>query len=76
LKQILAFHLNDSKTDLGSRVDRHDHIGQGTLGLNPFRFILNDPRFATIPKILETPKGDNDEMDAVNLKTLRDLVKI
>lgn len=74
LDRLHCFHLNDSKKGLGSRVDRHDHIGQGALGLNPFRFILNDPRFATVPKILETPKGDNDEMDAVNLALLRGLV--
>lgn len=71
---LQCFHLNDSKKGLGSRVDRHDHIGQGALGLNPFRFILNDPRFAAVPKILETPKGDKDEMDAVNLATLRSLI--
>ncbi|MDD2898056.1 MAG: deoxyribonuclease IV [Desulfuromonadaceae bacterium] len=75
LGRLLCFHFNDSKKGLGSRVDRHEHIGQGTLGLAPFRFILNDPRFATIPKILETPKGDNDEMDGVNLTLLRELVK-
>jgi len=74
VERLLCFHLNDSKKGLGSRVDRHEHIGQGTLGLNPFRFILNDPRFAEVPKILETPKGDNDEMDAVNLGILRGLV--
>ena len=74
LDRLHCFHFNDSKKGLGSRVDRHDHIGQGALGLNPFRFILNDPRFATVPKILETPKGDNDEMDAVNLALLRSLV--
>jgi deoxyribonuclease-4 len=72
---LQCFHFNDSKKGLGSRVDRHDHIGRGALGLNPFRFILNDPRFAAIPKILETPKGDNGEMDAVNLGVLRGLVK-
>jgi len=75
LDRMGCFHFNDSKKGLGSRVDRHEHIGQGTLGLNPFRFILNDPRFATVPKILETPKGDNEEMDAVNLKILRGLVQ-
>jgi deoxyribonuclease-4 len=74
IKRLQCFHFNDSKKGLGSRVDRHDHIGQGTLGLEPFRFILNDPRFTRIPKILETPKGDNDEMDEVNLKLLRSLV--
>jgi deoxyribonuclease-4 len=74
LERLQCFHLNDSKKGLGSRVDRHEHIGQGALGLNPFRFILNDSRFAKVPKILETPKGDNDEMDAVNLAILRGLI--
>lgn len=73
LERLECFHFNDSKKGLGSRVDRHEHIGRGELGLNPFRFILNDERFTTIPKILETPKGDNDEMDAVNLGILRGL---
>jgi deoxyribonuclease-4 len=75
LERLQAFHINDSKKGLNCRVDRHEHIGKGALGLAPFRFLMNDPRFVTIPKILETPKGDNDEMDAVNLKVLRDLVK-
>lgn len=75
IERLHCFHLNDSKKGLGSRVDRHEHIGKGELGLNPFRFILNDLRFANVPKILETPKGDNDEMDAVNLAELRGLVK-
>lgn len=74
LERLQCFHFNDSKKGLGSRVDRHEHIGQGALGLNPFRFILNDARFSTIPKILETPKGDHEEMDTVNLKLLRGLV--
>ena len=74
LDRLCCFHLNDSKKGLGSRVDRHEHIGQGALGLNPFKFILNDARFARVPKILETPKGDNDEMDAINLSILRGLV--
>lgn len=74
LDRLECFHFNDSKKGLGSRVDRHEHIGKGMLGLDPFRFILNDPRFATIPKILETPKGDNDEMDEINLGILRGLV--
>jgi deoxyribonuclease-4 len=75
LGKLQCFHFNDSKKGLGSRVDRHEHIGQGALGLNPFRYILNDLRFATVPKILETPKGDNDEMDAINLGILRGLVQ-
>ncbi len=74
IDRLQCFHFNDSKKGLGSRVDRHEHIGQGALGLNPFRFILNDPRFAKVPKILETPKGDHDEMDGVNLGILRGLV--
>lgn len=74
IDRLACFHINDSKKGLGCRVDRHEHIGQGAMGLEPFRFIMNDPRFAAIPKILETPKGDNDEMDAVNLSTLRGLI--
>ena len=74
LDRLLCFHFNDSKKGLGSRVDRHEHIGQGTLGMNPFRFFLNDSRFATVPKILETPKGDNEEMDGVNLALLRGVI--
>ncbi len=76
LDKLQCFHFNDSKKGLGSRVDRHEHIGQGTLGLNPFRFILNDPRFVKIPKILETPKGDAEDMDGVNLGILRGLVGV
>ncbi|MBU5612207.1 deoxyribonuclease IV [Geomonas azotofigens] len=75
IDKLLAFHLNDSKKGLGCKVDRHDHIGAGTLGLEPFRFILNDPHFALVPKVIETPKGDQDEMDAVNLKLLRSLIE-
>jgi deoxyribonuclease-4 len=74
LDRLQAFHVNDSKKGLNCRVDRHEQIGQGALGLAPFRFLMNDPRFVKVPKFLETPKGDNDEMDAVNLKLLRDLV--
>ena len=71
-RRLRAFHLNDSQKPQGSRVDRHAHIGQGCLGLEPFRLLLNDPRFRSRPMVLETPK-END-MDAVNLKTLRGLV--
>lgn len=75
LKRLKLFHLNDSKKPLGSRVDRHEHIGKGCLGLAPFRFIINDPRFQRTPMILETPKhlDDGTEMDPVNLATLRSL---
>ncbi|MBI4564279.1 MAG: deoxyribonuclease IV [Planctomycetes bacterium] len=71
LSRLVAFHVNDSKKGLGSRVDRHAHIGQGCLGLEPFAFLMNDPRFETTPKVLETPK--EGDMDAVNLATLRNL---
>ena len=75
--RIRAWHLNDSKKPLGSRVDRHEHIGRGCLGLEPFRHILNDPRFAEIPMYLETEKGEEDgeDLDAINLRTLNSLIK-
>ncbi len=68
-------HLNDSLKGLGSRVDRHAGIGRGQLGLEPFRLVVNDPRFRAVPMILETPKGDEDgeDLDAVNLGVLRGL---
>lgn len=77
LDQVKAFHLNDSKRELGSRVDRHERIGHGQLGLEPFRFLLNDPRFAHVPMYLETPKGleDGVELDVINLTVLRGLVE-
>ena len=76
LDQIKAFHLNDSKKELGSRVDRHEHIGRGRMGLAPFRNLLNDPRFAQTPMYLETRKGQEDgvELDVINLQTLRGLI--
>lgn len=70
-----AFHLNDSKKGLGSRVDRHQHIGEGELGLEPFRLLLNDPRFRRIPKMLETPKTVETESDRENIGRLRGLVE-
>lgn len=72
--QIKAFHLNDSQKDLGSRVDRHSHIGQGCIGLEAFRLLVNDPRFTDVPKIIETPKEDDMADDIVNLTLLRSLV--
>jgi deoxyribonuclease-4 len=74
--RIRAFHLNDSLRELGSRVDRHAKIGAGKLGLEPFRHLLNDTRFAFTPMYLETPKGveDGEELDTINLRTLRGLV--
>jgi deoxyribonuclease-4 len=78
LRRVKAFHVNDSKRALGSRVDRHAHIGQGEMGLEPFRHLLNDPRFARTPMYLETAKEevDGEEMDAVNLRVLRGLMVV
>ena len=81
--RLKAFHLNDSKRPLGSRVDRHEHIGKGCLGLEPFRRIVNDRRFRRLPMLLETPKGEGkasgpiaaDPMDVRNLTTLRALIR-
>ncbi len=75
IRQIVAFHLNDSKTDLGSRVDRHAHIGQGRIGREGFRNIVNDPRFKRHPACLETPKSEDLHEDIANLNMLRSLVK-
>ena len=74
--RIRVWHLNDSQKGLGSRVDRHAGIGEGHLGIEPFRHLVNDPRFTGVPMILETPKGEEDgtNRDLVNLATLRGLV--
>lgn len=76
IERIKAIHLNDSKKPLGSRRDRHEHIGEGEMGLEPFRNLLNDPRFSDVPMYLETEKGQRDgvELDAINLQTLRSLL--
>jgi deoxyribonuclease IV len=73
LDRIKAFHLNDSRRELGSRVDRHEHIGRGQIGIEAFQRLLVDPRFRTVPMYLETPKNDETgkDWDAVNLRTLR-----
>jgi deoxyribonuclease IV len=73
--RLAAIHLNDSKTARGSRVDRHQHIGKGQIGLDAFRFIMRDGRFREIPKVLETPKGKDLLEDVANLKTLRGLLQ-
>ncbi|MGA2220199.1 MAG: deoxyribonuclease IV [Verrucomicrobiia bacterium] len=73
-KQIVAFHLNDSKKPLGSRVDRHEHIGKGLLGLDAFRHLLHDPRWRNLPMVLETPKSDDLHEDVENLCVLRSLL--
>src|SRR5574338_577776 len=88
LDRVKVFHVNDSKKPCGSRVDRHEHIGQGCLGLETFRRLLNDRRFKDAPMLLETPKDDErerrrstsaaleiDPYDAMNLATLRSLLK-
>jgi deoxyribonuclease-4 len=71
LERLVALHLNDSKTARGSRVDRHEHIGKGRIGLEAFRFIMRDRRFRKIPNLLETPKGKDLAEDVENMKTLR-----
>ncbi len=73
LQRLVALHLNDSKTARGSRVDRHEHIGKGQIGLEAFRFIMRARRFQKIPKVLETPKGKELLEDVENMKTLREL---
>jgi len=75
LERLAALHLNDSKTARGSRVDRHEHIGKGKIGLPAFRFIMRDKRFRKIPKVLETPKGKELLEDVENMTTLRELLK-
>jgi deoxyribonuclease-4 len=80
--RLRAFHMNDSKKPLGSRVDRHEHIGQGHLGLEPFRRIVNDRRFRDLPMLLETAKAEGkatgpiaiDPLDEQNLNVLRGLM--
>jgi deoxyribonuclease-4 len=73
-RKIRAFHVNDSKTPRGSRVDRHEQIGRGTLGLTAFRLLVNDRRFRGLPMVLETPKGEALAEDRENLAVLRGLV--
>lgn len=77
LPLVRMWHLNDSKTDLGSRVDRHQHIGMGKMGIPAFRRILGHPEFRELPMILETPKDGDDEfeMDLRNLETLRNAMR-
>jgi deoxyribonuclease-4 len=74
LERLKFFHINDSKRPLGSRVDRHQHIGKGEIGLAGFRLLLNDPRFRDHPMVLETPKGKELKEDKRNLKVLRSLI--
>lgn len=74
LDRLKCIHVNDSKKDLGSRVDRHDHIGRGALGLETFRLLVNDERLWRVPMILETPKGEDNAEDIENLAVLRGLI--
>jgi deoxyribonuclease-4 len=73
--KLKVLHLNDAKKGLGSRVDRHTHIGEGELGLSSFEFLIADKRLDGLTAVLETPKGDNDEEDARNMATLRSIAK-
>jgi len=70
---IKAFHVNDSKKGLGSRVDRHEQLGDGAVGLEGFRALMQDPRFFSVPKLLETPKGEDNSWDLRNIALLREL---
>ncbi|HWE39667.1 MAG TPA: deoxyribonuclease IV [Isosphaeraceae bacterium] len=74
--RVRVWHLNDSLRERGSRVDRHAGIGRGRMGLEPFRLLVNDPRFAATPMVLETPKGTEagEDLDAIHLRTLRRLL--
>ncbi len=73
LDRLKCFHMNDSKRELGSRVDRHEHIGNGFIGLEGFFNIMNDPKLYSIPKILETPKGKDQLEDLENIEVLKSL---
>ncbi len=75
LDNLKAFHFNDSKRELGSHVDRHDHIGAGQIGLDGFRHFVNDKRFDGRPALLETPKSDDLHEDVENLARLRSLIE-
>jgi deoxyribonuclease IV len=74
LGRLVAIHTNDSKKGLGSRVDRHDHIGKGLIGLTGFRMLMNDERLARIPKILETEKSEDMHEDVENMHVLKSLI--
>ncbi len=77
LGRVRVWHLNDSQKAFGSRVDRHAGIGKGEMGLEPFRNVVNDSRFTSVPMILETPKGTEggEDLDVINLRVLRSLLK-
>ncbi|WP_136809294.1 deoxyribonuclease IV [Desulfosediminicola flagellatus] len=75
LEHIKFFHLNDSKKECGCRVDRHEHIGKGAIGLEGFKNLVNDSRFAELPMTLETPKGEDLAEDRENIEVLRGLIE-
>ncbi len=75
IAHIKLFHINDSKKDFGSKVDRHEHIGKGKIPLSALSLLLHDTRFTNVPKILETPKDNEFEDDIRNIQTLRNLLK-
>lgn len=75
LERLAAFHLNDSKKEFHSRVDRHEHIGKGFIGVEAFRLLMNDKRFWGLPMCLETPKGPDLKEDRENLALLRSLIE-
>ena len=75
LARLAAVHVNDSRKGFHSRIDRHEQIGKGEIGLECFRMLMNDPRFLRIPKILETDKSDDMHEDVENLALLRSLVR-
>jgi len=75
LDRLKCFHMNDSKKEFASRVDRHEHIGKGFIGKEGFANIMNDKRLLKIPKILETPKGKEMKEDRINIRTLQSLIK-
>jgi deoxyribonuclease-4 len=76
VKRVLGLHLNDSKVPLGKRVDRHEHLGDGEVGLGCFIHIVQDKRWAKIPKVLETPKGEDMREDVENLTKLAPYLQI
>lgn len=75
IERLAAFHLNDSKKEFNSRVDRHEHIGKGFIGVEAFRMLMNDHRFWGLPMCLETPKGPDLKEDRENLELLRSLIR-
>ena len=75
LDKLLAFHLNDCQEGLGAKKDRHEHIGKGKIGLDGFKFILNDHRLKNLPMVLETPNDKENELNLMNLKTLHSLIQ-